>query len=217
VVDTATGPGEGRAYLPIGLALLITFVAVAAWARHAMGALPGDGIDRQLLATPDGLAWNAASAVSFVGSGPAVAVVGIAVGLWLAWQRRLRAAAVVIAAPAIAGIAELVAKSVVGRARPSTAVLSGESGLGFPSGHVTGFTALVVALLVVLVVEHHRRRKHVVVATALAAVLVVAMAAARVAVGAHFATDTVAGMLLGGATALLVAAATLPLERRLRG
>ena len=108
-------------------------------------------------------------------------------------QRSWVKAGVCVVAPALAGVAETAGKVIVGRTRPLTATLTGERGVGFPSGHAAGFAAL--ALIVALSMSKPGRpRTAAVVGAVLASALV---AASRVVVGAHYPTDVIAGLLLG--------------------
>jgi len=162
--------------------------------------IAGDhAIGERLLAQPDTIRWDLAVIVSFLASGPIVALTGAIAALWTVWRMRRPAAAVaILAAPLLAAVIEVATKSLVGRARPVTASLSGESGNGYPSGHVSGFAALAVALLVVWVLDRPattsaERR----VAVLLVGVMIAVVAWSRVALGAHYATDTVGAALLG--------------------
>lgn len=187
-----------------GGAALLFGTLTALVVLHPMVA--GDAsIDRSILTHPGTITWGIAVAVSVVASGPLVALVAAAFALWIALRLRRPAEAIgVFLAPAVAGIAEVTIKTAVGRARPLTAVLSGESGNGYPSGHVSGFGALVVALGAVWIVEHpDAGEKERSVVWLGAAGVVVLVAWARIAVGAHYATDVVGGALLAVVIGLL--------------
>ena len=174
-------------------------VALTAMVWHHDGPVR---IDRSLL---DGYVPNRSSPLyrasrvfTELGS-PAAVVAMAAVAATVIWtQRRLWThAAVCVVAPAVAGMTEMTAKLIVARPRPVSAALTGEGGMGFPSGHATGFAAL--AFILALVVPRNRRSQ--VRALAGAIILSALMATSRVVVGAHFPTDVIAGMILGGVIA----------------
>ena len=182
------------------VAFLGTFiVALTALVWHHDGPVR---LDRSLL---NGYVPNRSSLLYrasrvFTEFGSPVAVIAMALlGAVIVWARRRSwlHAAVCVVAPAIAGITEMTAKLIVARPRPVSAALTGEGGMGFPSGHATGFAAL--AFILALVVPWNRRSQ--VWALAGALVLSALIAASRVVVGAHFPTDVMAGMILGGVIA----------------
>ena len=170
-------------------------VALTAMVWHHDGPVR---LDRSLL---DGYLPNRSSLLYrasrvFTEFGSPAAVIAMALlGAVVLWARRRSwmQAAVCVVAPAVAGITEMTVKVIVARPRPITAALTGEGGMGFPSGHATGFAAL--AFILALVVPRNRRIQ--VCALAGALVLSALMAASRVAVGAHYPTDVIAGMILG--------------------
>ena len=186
-----------RLRVAVGCAIGFVVLTVYVWLHPVV---VGDhAVGQRLVADPGSIGWDIAVVVSFVASGLVVALCAVVAAAWTAWHLRRPAGAIAImAAPAIAGMIEVVLKSVVGRARPVTAVLSGESGNGYPSGHVTGFAALVVAVYVVWVLERsdttaaERRSAGLLVGSS-----IVLVAWSRVALGAHYMSDTVGGVLLG--------------------
>ena len=197
----------------------IAFVALTlvVWRHPVIG---GDArVDQRILTSPLSVGWHLAVFVSFFASGPIVAVVGLLCAVWTI--RRLRQAAGAIAivlAPALAGAIEVAMKSMVHRARPLTAALSGESGNGYPSGHVTGFATMTVAVLVVWVLQREDRTRNERCAASLAVGFAIAVVAwSRVALGAHYATDVVGGALLGVAIGLTCPWVCAALWARWRG
>jgi membrane-associated phospholipid phosphatase len=102
------------------------------------------------------------------------------------------------------GLSNLI-KLIVDRARPDLSPLTGFSGTSFPSGHATAAAATwaCVAFLV-----GRRRNRHVrAVLVGAAVALAVAVSATRVALGVHWTTDVLAGLLVGWAWWLLVTTA----------
>jgi undecaprenyl-diphosphatase len=143
--------------------------------------------------------WEIPSLVfDFVGGGwfgILVVPIGIAVAFLIA-RRPWAAAAFVLGSAVSSGMVQLL-KAIFGRARPDEMLLPLESP-SFPSGH-TANAATVVVLLALLL-----RWRWIAVA---GAVYVILMALSRTYLGAHWITDTVGGVLVGAAMAVLVWAA----------
>lgn len=93
-----------------------------------------------------------------------------------------------------AGLAESVAKHLVGRPRPA-----GEA-FGFPSGHSTAVATFAVILLYALSRERLSRGRRAAI-TALALLLAIGVGWARVMLNAHWPTDVLGGWALGTACA----------------
>jgi membrane-associated phospholipid phosphatase len=135
----------------------------------------------------------------------AVALVGAAL-LW--WRGRRSDAAVVLASRLLAAVANPIVKSLVHRQRPVLAnPIIHVSGYSFPSGHATDAASTYLVIALVLAGSAVRNAGRVMVASAAALCLLVA--ASRVALGAHFPSDVVAGLALGTA----VGAACLSVQR----
>ena len=120
---------------------------------------------------------------------------------------------VAFVAVAVAGevLLYFVTGQVVGRMRPDVADLTDglPTGASWPSGHAAAAAALYGAVaVVVLSLTRHRGRWAVL---ALPLVLGPAIAVSRVYVAAHFPTDAMAGLLLGGVWVLICTHAFRPL------
>ena len=131
----------------------------------------------------------------------------------LIWRRPQPAVAMAAAALASWGLTLLV-KEVVGRARPTEALLGAAArdplaGYGYSSAHA----ALAAALLVPVVAIVPRRVRPVAGAPAVATVALVAVS--RVYSGAHFALDVIGGAALGAACGFAALVATGSLRRRI--
>jgi membrane-associated phospholipid phosphatase len=140
--------------------------------------------------------WEVPARVfDFIGGGwfgVLVVPVGIAVAFLIA--RRPWAASAFILGSAVSSGAVQLMKIGFGRARPDQILLSLDSP-SFPSGH-TANAATVVVLLALLL-----RRRWIAIA---GAGYVVVMALSRTYLGAHWVTDTIGGMVVGAAMAVLV-------------
>jgi undecaprenyl-diphosphatase len=111
--------------------------------------------------------------------------------------RRRWAAAAYLTVTGVGGlILSPTLKMLVGRLRPVVEIpLQTASGKSFPSGHALGATIAYGSLVLVLLPLIARRARRAVVA--LAVLLVVAVAFTRVALGVHYVSDVVGGILLG--------------------
>lgn len=115
-------------------------------------------------------------------------------GLWYFHQR---AAAVWSGTTFLAGaVISWLLKHLVARPRPTTHILTSETGYSFPSGHV--FTAvMIISLLLYLFTKslpHLWQRAG---CLLLAGIWLGLVLCARIYLGAHYPSDTVAGLLLG--------------------
>ncbi len=126
----------------------------------------------------------------------AVAVAALLAGVAL-YRRDLVAVGICVAGPVVAiGLTELVGKPLVDRHIDRT--------LAFPSGHATD-AGLVAALLLMLLFRWGGLRP-LALGTPLAALIPVLVSVAVVGLGRHYATDAVAGVAVGVAGVLSVAA-----------
>ena len=182
--------------------VVLAVVAVAILGLRYRGA-PTAGrfdtvVDEWTVATVGG-SRPVASAASLLGTVPVVGATALAAAVLLAWRyRALEAGALVLLAPMATTVAvELLLKPWVGR------TMDGD--LSFPSGHTSRVTAFVVALvLAVHSIGAGRRVVGIVGGVGLVAIATVSWS--MVAAGYHYATDTVAAVLVGGVIALVVGA-----------
>ena len=212
IIRTLTNPGSRPAARPllsdaarppaaaIVTACVVTTALLGAWLGHGAhtdrvdtvidarvkAILPGNAKVLERLAWPGGLR----------------AIIGMTAVLVLVCllRRRYRGAALAaISVPVAAVITERLLKPLVGR----TAL----GFLSFPSGHATGTFALATVITVLLAgapgVPRAVRLATEVIAFAVAA----AVAAAMIALGFHYFTDTVAGAAVGAGTVLATALA----------
>ncbi|MEJ9080927.1 phosphatase PAP2 family protein [Gordonia malaquae] len=146
---------------------------------------------------------DTAKAISMVLSPVTTVVFAVTVAMVFMYRDRSvrRAAALLTGVCGAAGVAELL-KLLVDRRRPPFAVQveTHEAAQSFPSGHVTGTTALVVGLAVLAAPAASANLRATMLS--MAAVVAVASAVSRVYLGMHWTSDVVAGLLLGAATSL---------------
>ena len=184
-----------------GLLLALIGLSGLAWHGHVTA------LDRTLTADvvqqPNTTLFHLTDVFSQLGSGPVVGLISfvMAAVLWRRFGDFFRPL-IIVAAGALGGVAEILGKSIVGRLRPPTMSYTGESGFGFPSGHTTGFAAMMVAAAITIpmltdltAAKRHRLR-------IVTAFLVLMIAVSRVAVGAHYVFDVLAGLALGALCAL---------------
>ena len=176
--------------------MVVAFSVLTLVAWHRVGP---SVIDVRMLhgyrANANSRTFRVAHVITAMGSPGVVIVLGflMAVAVWIR-RRSLPWVLACLGAPAIAGVIEVTLKIVVARPRPISAVLTGEAGNGFPSGHAAGSSAL--ALTIAFYMCTYCRSYHrVAIATAVISSIIIGVT--RVLVGAHYPIDVVAGILLG--------------------
>lgn len=194
-----------RRHLPrlvAGDAVLVVVLALVAWhARHADRA---DAAVARAIYAPPGSAWRAvADVVTRLGDPMVVAAASIAVAAW-AWHRYRDVAVAAFCPVTVVGasVLEHLLKLLVERSRPATAVLAHELDYSYPSGHVTGATALALSAILLVLAMRSRRRG---LTIAVAAGYPVAIAVSRLALGVHYLSDVVGAAALASACVLVVA------------
>jgi membrane-associated phospholipid phosphatase len=137
--------------------------------------------------------------------------------LWLLWRRLPRLALFVVITTVGSSLLNGAVKEAVHRLRPVlTDPVSVEPGLSFPSGHtqaaIVGYAVLLLVFLPIL--QGWWRGA----AVTLAVLMVAAIGFSRVALGVHYVSDVVGGLLLGAAWVAAMAAAfnTMRVDRGYR-
>jgi membrane-associated phospholipid phosphatase len=136
--------------------------------------------------------------MSTVGSAPVYLTVFTLVAAWLLYRRRPRSAAFTVVTVLCGAVLNAAVKRAVQRARPVvTDPLTTASGLSFPCGHAQSAVVTYTTLLLLFwsVMRTVWRRVAVTVAT----VMMLGIGLSRVALSVHYATDVLAGYLLGAA------------------
>jgi membrane-associated phospholipid phosphatase len=148
--------------------------------------------------------WEVPSLVmNFLGGGWFAFALPAALVVVLCVRRRFWGALLLGVASVASALLVQVLKGVVGRPRPEEMLVTADFG-SFPSGHSANAATLVVCLGLVV------RRAWL---WAAGTAYVILMMLSRTYLGAHWVSDTVGGLLVGAAVALIVWA---PLARKLR-
>jgi len=192
-----------RRGLLITTALVIGFVV---WTVLVLRTPAVHGLDVQLLAPPvDPLSstGQVLGTIAMVTMPALVLAALLGVAVW-AVRRRLRNLAVaLVLAVALAGLGPMLLRRVFRRARPEQMMeaLTGSS-FAYPSGHVTAATTAAVMVGAVFTVTRQTKafRRWWSIAGSAAVLLVLVN---RWAMSAHWLSDTVGGLLLGGASAAI--------------
>jgi membrane-associated phospholipid phosphatase len=185
---------DSRSVMAI-VALLLSIVGVVLLAiTLPEGASVADRLDPAWRQAVGGPFTAAIDAFNLAGTLPVwVALVFLLVAL--VWRRRSLAVEIVTTAVLVEAAATLV-RVIVDRPRPMpTAATELLVASGFPSGHVARTVVFMAAMFLAVPWAGRHPRAWLL----LGWLAVAGMALSRVAVGAHYATDTIGGVLLGGA------------------
>lgn len=185
------GPAVAR-WRVISLVLLGAFLGLSG-AVYAVGLLPGDvTLHGELIAARGGPAHAAARWFDYGGKWVVLLPAMLALFAWSATARRHWWLWCLLM-PA-GGAVEQLFKLLVGRPRPRGV------NMGFPSGHVTAAATFAVLLFYVLSRERVSPWVRLVLGV-LGVVLVILVGFARVILNAHWPSDVLGGVLLGGGCA----------------
>lgn len=143
--------------------------------------------------------------ISQVGSPTGWWIILTPVFLWLLWRRLPRLAAFLAITALGSSLLNTLVKSLVDRARPHLVdPVANAAGKSFPSGHTQAATVgCGILLLIFLPVASRTARKWLYVA---AAVIVALIGFSRIALGVHFLSDVLGGLVIGVAWLLAMTA-----------
>ena len=185
-----------RYALPAALCTLVLALLVAG----VSGYWGVDTLDRAMADQASGLRspalTNAMLAITSLGDGAYLRPMGVLVVIALALQRAWRPAAATAAAFLLLPLLVNLIKSGTGRTRPTIDLYAGADGFSFPSGHAAN-SALIYGAIAVLVLRSLTGPARWIATTTLV-LLTILVAASRVYVGAHWPSDSLAGLALGG-------------------
>jgi undecaprenyl-diphosphatase len=214
-----TREGAVGLYLTAGLlaccALAVLFAGLADFVFDLHGTTALDQSVTEAIEQFHGTAHDRAARVVTVLGGHAFLLPATVVAAGILFLRGHRVSAVLFSGVVVGGLLlETVLKIAYHRARPSLwPALVAERTYSFPSGHATMATLFYGGVAAVVL---HLSRRPVVrgVTLALATALILLVAYTRVYLGAHWATDVVAGILIGLFWVVVCATGTGYLARR---
>lgn len=184
---------------------VVTAVAVAVVVALAVTAVTNEpallGFDRAVEAAAidarTGWLDTAMVWLTFLGTRYAIGALAFGLVLWSGITGRSRLGVAVIVVAALANpVVEVVLKELVGRVRPDTAQLLPGNGPSFPSGHVLAAAGF-YGTLPLLAWQATRRTWLRAAAVVSATAVILTVAVTRVYLDVHWATDAMAGLLVG--------------------
>lgn len=212
---------RGRYYLAAAVALVGAVVALGLLVgRRPVTEADGEVLE-EMIEHRDTALTTAMRLITDVFSPGGTIALGVLVAALLAWRRSAASAVFVLGSTAVASAATVALKYAFARQRPPLVDhLANETDYGFPSGHVTGTTALLLATTVAVSAGWAARRR--LLALVVPAAVIGAVAASRLYLGVHWFSDTAAGFAIGIAgvavgLALLPPASWARWDRRLAG
>jgi membrane-associated phospholipid phosphatase len=198
--------GAGRRWAGgLGLSLLVLLLVgwgLGAFSNSVVQAADVDAV-RDIGTQRSATLISVAHLFSLAGSGLVIVPLGLVASAVLYRRGRRANAYALVLSTVGAVVISTVDKLIVGRARPPIHHLETVTSSSFPSGHATQTSAICLTALLILLAGRPPRR---LAAAAIAAtvILVSGVALSRVYLGVHYPSDVAAGVLLGGAWALLV-------------
>lgn len=185
---------------------LLSFTTLATFVLISEGLLLAvdRGVQTSMLEVRSSSLDTTMVALTFLGTRWVIGAITLGLVVWSLWTGRARPlTAVIVVAVLINPMVELGFKELVDRVRPDTAQLVAGRGPSFPSGHVLA-SAGFYGMIPLLVWEATRSRAAQLGALIGSLTLILTIGVSRIYLDVHWASDVVAGLLLG--TALVVAA-----------
>ena len=176
---------DGRAGRRLALLAALLVVPLAALVRADW--TPLHRLDTALLPSLHGVGRDLALVLTQLGAPPLLELAAVLLAVLLRGRRALFVLVVVLGAELVSTLS----KHAVGRVRPCLGVVGCPGSTSFPSGHALGAAAFWTAMAVLLLPLWGRW------AWALAVGVPLLVAATRVLLGVHYASDVVAGLLVG--------------------
>jgi membrane-associated phospholipid phosphatase len=194
--------------LAVAAALIAAVVAIGLLVGWRPATAADDEVLEEMVAHRSSGVTSVMNLITDIFSPAGTLALGLVIAALLAWRRSPAAAVFVLGSTAAASAVTLVLKSLFARQRPPVIDhLANETDYGFPSGHVTGTTALLVSATIALTVGWSARR--ILLALIVPAAVVGTVAASRLYLGVHWFSDTAAGAAVGLA-GIALALAVLP-------
>ena len=164
-----------------------------------LAAIDGD-IRRYFITHRSGPATTFFTAISMLGSKPFIVIVAAVVGFLISKRSKLLVVLVALCGLVSAEFVDVLKES-FGVARPPDPEGTSRS-LSFPSGHVTGTSAMGTLLSYVA----WRRKVAIALVVPASLLMIVLMALSRIYLDRHWASDTLGGVLIGATVGLTCAA-----------
>jgi undecaprenyl-diphosphatase len=182
--------------LTVSVVIVLVFVALAE-AVHADRIKPFDlRVATWLYGIDSSVVDVTMRAFSFAGSVPMILVVVVAAAGWAYQQGARRLAGTMVGVAGAASILNMILKSTFERPRPDLfADVILPASYSFPSGH-TAMAAATYGMAAVVIARLRPASRRLVACVAVAVILLIGIS--RVALGVHWPTDVIAGLLAGG-------------------
>jgi membrane-associated phospholipid phosphatase len=193
---------------PDWLLLIAVICGALGWTFTMVGSVVTEGhltaidgdIRRYFITHRSGPATAFFTAISMLGSKPFLVIVAAVIGFLISKQSKLMVVLVALCGLVSAEFVDVLKES-FGVARPPDPEGTSRS-LSFPSGHVTGTSAMGILLSYVA----WRRKVATWLVIPASALMVVLMALSRIYLDRHWASDTLGGVLIGATVGLTCAA-----------